>query len=101
MYSIAHGFLNGLVKTFWSIVARPKNTHLRVGDDIRVSEDEKADIRVRTKHLHGTTCFTSALPDLIKCDLSVICMTFGDLNVGACTRLICKSDLQLSSTYDH
>lgn len=67
MYSVAHGFLNGLVKGFWSLVARPAKKVLAFGDDIRLTDDQHAIIRRRVQELRGTTCFTSSLPDLLQC----------------------------------
>lgn len=64
---VAHAFCNGLVKGFWGLMSRNPKVELSVGNDIILSPQTRKTIAAKVKELRGTTSFTSALPDIIKC----------------------------------
>ena len=64
----AHAFLNRLVKGFWKLVGREEKTELKVGDDIRLSDTQKAAIAANVKRLRSTSSYSSALANILKCE---------------------------------
>lgn len=69
MYRIplAHAFCNGFVKGFWQVMSRSSKVALQDGNDIILSQEARNNIRDKVKELRGTTCFSAAMPDIIKC----------------------------------
>lgn len=65
---LAHAFCNGLIKGFWALMSRSGKIPLRCGDDIILTKTQLKAIKQRVQELRATTCFTSALPDIIQYD---------------------------------
>ena len=63
----AHAFLNGLVKGFWKLVGREAKVKLTEGDDIRLTDEQKATIATNMKSLRGTSSYSSALANILQC----------------------------------
>ena len=53
------------MKGFWKLVGREK-TKLKVGDDIRLSDTQKAAIAANVKRLRSTSSYSSALANILK-----------------------------------
>lgn len=68
---LAHAFCNGLIKGFWALMSRNGKVPLRHGNDIILSKKTRELIRQKVKELRGTTCFTAAMPDIIKCGAAI------------------------------
>lgn len=48
-------------------MSRSSKVALQDGNDIILSQEARNNIRDKVKELRGTTCFTAAMPDIIKC----------------------------------
>jgi hypothetical protein len=64
---VAHTFCNGLIKGFWRLVAREKTVVLAHGNDLILSQENRATIRRRAREMRATSAFTGPLPDIIQC----------------------------------
>lgn len=63
---MAHAFCNGLVKGFWGLMSRNPKVELAMGNDIILSPQARKNIAAKVADLRGTSCFTSAMPDIVK-----------------------------------
>lgn len=65
---VAHAAINGVLKPFWRLMLRKPKTTLPSGDDLRIDRASQQAMSRRHRELCPTSCFTTQLPDIIKCD---------------------------------
>lgn len=66
---MAHAWLNGLVKGFWKLAGRDKQTNekLTCGQEVVLSKESKAKIAANVAAMSPTSAFTSTFKDILTC----------------------------------